>query len=245
MNNCTDICWESAALTHVGKVRSINEDSLADFPETGLWAVADGMGGHDAGDFASQAIVKSLGNVRNQEQLSDYVEAVEEQLLTVNHALIEEAAGRKNTQMIGSTVVALLALKHHCACLWVGDSRAYRLRDGSMRSVTRDHSQVEEMIQEGVLLREDAESHPAANVITRAVGAEKALYIDVELEEIFDGDRYLLCSDGLYKEISEQEIAEQLMQGNCQEVCDRLLDIALQRGVNDNVTIIVIEFKKV
>ena len=202
------------------------------------------MGGHDAGDFASRSIVESLQNVRAHEQLSAYVEDVEDRLLRVNSMLFEEAAGREGTMTIGSTVVALLASRRHCACLWAGDSRAYRLRNGLMQSISRDHSQVEEMVEEGVLLREDAEAHPAANIITRAVGADERLYLDIELEGLCDGDRYLLCSDGLYKELSEQEIAVQLQQGNCQEVCEQLLQLVLQRGARDNVTIIVIDFNE-
>ncbi len=232
-------------MTHVGKVRQINEDALTERPDIGLWVVADGMGGHDAGDFASQAIVSRFQDMQAEDQLSTFVENVEGQLLAVNRSLIEEAASRENAGTIGSTVVALLAIKHHCACVWAGDSRAYRLRDGLLRQISRDHSQVEEMVEEGVLLREDAESHPAANVITRAVGADISLYVDVELYELCDGDRYLLCSDGLYKEINDREIAEQLKLGGCQEACDQLLKMTLLRGAPDNVTIIIIDFKSI
>jgi serine/threonine protein phosphatase PrpC len=226
-------------------VRKLNEDSLLDCPDAGLWAVADGMGGHQAGDFASRSIVESLHDVPVPERLSAYVDDVEDRLLLVNRKLVEAASEREYAVTIGSTVVVLVALRRHCACLWAGDSRAYRLRDGVMQMVSRDHSQVEEMVEEGLLLREDAESHPAANVITRAVGADETLYLDIELQELRDGDRYLLCSDGLYKEISEADIAAQLQQGSCQDVCDQLLQQVLERGARDNVTIVTIEFRAV
>lgn len=236
--------WTSAGISDVGKIRKINEDAFTDRPETGLWVVADGMGGHDAGDFASQAIVESLSQVEPNPQLSLLIDEVEDRLLQVNQSLIEEAAKREEPTTIGSTVVALLAVKNHCACLWAGDSRAYRLRDGQMTPVSQDHSQVEELIEQGLLLREDAEAHPAANVITRAVGAAEELFIDVELVELQDGDRFLLCSDGLFKEVSEPEIAQYMQRGSCQDVCHDLVELALERGSRDNVTVVTIDFNK-
>ncbi|VAW79432.1 Protein serine/threonine phosphatase PrpC, regulation of stationary phase [hydrothermal vent metagenome] len=237
--------WISAGITDVGKVRKINEDAFTDRPDNGLWVVADGMGGHAAGDFASQAIVESLNQVGQHERLSLFIDEVEDRLLKVNQALIDEAASREESTTIGSTVVALIALEKHCACLWAGDSRAYRLRGGQMTPVSQDHSQVEELIEQGMLLREDAESHPAANVITRAVGADEQLFVDVELVELQDGDRFLLCSDGLFKEVSEPEIAEHMQRGSSQELCHDLIELALERGSRDNVTVVAVDFNKV
>ena len=113
-----------------------------------------------------------------------------------------------------------------------------------MQSITRDHSEVEELIEQGLLLRENAEAHPAANVVTRAVGAEEDLFVDVELEHLQDGDRYLLCSDGLYKEMAEEEICEHLQRGSCNDACRELISLALQRGSRDNVTVLVVDFLK-
>jgi len=237
--------WSSAGISVVGKIRTINEDAFADLPDTGLWVVADGMGGHDAGDFASQAIVESLKQIGPQQRLSAFIDEVEDRLLRVNQALVEEADKREEPTTIGSTVVSILAVQNYCACLWAGDSRAYRLRDGLMQPVSQDHSQVEEMIEQGLLLREDAESHPAANVITRAVGAAEELFVDVKLVELQDGDRFLLCSDGLYKEVSEPEIAQHMQRGSCQDICNDLVALALERSSRDNVTVVAIEFNKV
>ena len=236
--------WNSAGISDVGKIRSINEDAFADCPEAGLWVVADGMGGHDAGDFASHAIIDSLNQVGPQQRLSAFVDEVEDRLLQVNQVLIDAAGQREEPTTIGSTVVALLAVQNYCACLWAGDSRAYRLSDGQMLPVSQDHSQVEELIEQGLLLREDAESHPAANVITRAVGAAEELFVDVELVELQDGDRFLLCSDGLFKEVSELEIAQHMQRGSCQDVCHDLVELALERGSRDNVTVVTIDFNK-
>jgi serine/threonine protein phosphatase PrpC len=244
MSDAAGFHWNSAAITDVGKVRKINEDACADRGDIGLWVAADGMGGHDAGDLASQAIIESLKQIGICERLSEFVDEVEDRLLEVNRRLIDEAATREEATTIGSTVVVLLARQHHCACLWAGDSRAYRLRNGHMQAISQDHSQVEEMIEQGLLLREDAESHPAANVITRAVGASEDLFVDVELHALQDGDRYLLCSDGLFKEVSEQEISEHMQSGSCQELCQDLIQLALERGSRDNVTVLAVDFEE-
>jgi serine/threonine protein phosphatase PrpC len=234
--------WSSAVLTDVGKVRQINEDACAAWPETGIWAVADGMGGHAAGDLASSSIIDALGGIGRQVALSDMVDAVEDSLLDVNRALLAEATTRGAETTIGSTVVALLAHRNHCACLWAGDSRIYRLRDGRLQQITQDHSQVMDMVEQGLLLREDAESHPAANVVTRAVGAAEDLYLDVEVNELHAGDRYLLCSDGLTKEMTDTEIAGQLQHGSCRDACNSLVGLALERGCRDNVSVVVVDF---
>ena len=242
MNNAAAFVWNSAGLTDVGRVRHVNEDAFASLPEIGLWVVADGMGGHTAGDLASRAVVDSLSTIAAHSRMSSFIDDVEDRLLLVNRRLALEAAGRSQQTTIGSTVVVLLAAGHHCACMWSGDSRAYRLRGGVLQAVSRDHSQTEEMIEQGLLSRENAESHPAANVITRAVGADKELYVDVQLEELQDGDRYLLCSDGLYKEVEEKEIASHMQKGSCEEICTELIELALERGSRDNVTVVAIEF---
>lgn len=234
--------WSSAALTDVGKVRTVNEDACAARPEAGLWVVADGMGGHDAGDLASATIIEYLGEIGKHDSLGDLVDAVEDSLLDVNRSLLAEASMRGKQATIGSTVVVLLAHHHHAACLWAGDSRIYRLREGRLQLVTQDHSQVMEMVEQGLLLREDAEAHPAANVVTRAIGAADELYLDVEVEELQSGDRYLLCSDGLTKEMTDTEIAEYLRHGSCQQACDSLVGLALERGSRDNVSVVVVDF---
>jgi serine/threonine protein phosphatase PrpC len=240
VNTLDALQWTSSARTNVGCVRKINEDACLDSGKIGLWVVADGMGGHAAGDLASSSIVAALADIEAPDSLSQLVDAVEDRLFAVNRQLREEAA-RREGQMIGSTVVALLAWRRHCVCLWAGDSRIYRLRAGRLEQLTRDHSQVEEMIDQGELLREDAASHPAANVITRAVGADDELFVDVALFDLEPGDRFLLCSDGLYKEISDEEFAIHLATMDAAQASQDLLSLALERGARDNVTIIVMQ----
>lgn len=240
--NAQGMRWSSAALTDVGRVRQINEDACAALPENGIWVVADGMGGHDDGDHASQSIVDRISETGSHGSLAELVDAVEDGLLEVNRSLLTEAAARGGESTIGSTVVVLLARDNHCACLWAGDSRIYRLRDDRLQQITQDHSQVMEMVEQGLLLREDAESHPAANVVTRAVGASDELYLDVDVEALSPGDRYLLCSDGLTKELTDTEIAELLQHGDPPEACKKLVGLALERGCRDNVSVVIVDF---
>jgi len=240
--NAQGMRWSSAALTDVGRVRQINEDACAALPENGIWVVADGMGGHDDGDHASQSIVNRISETGSHGSLAELVDAVEDGLLEVNRSLLTEAAAREGESTIGSTVVVLLARDNHCACLWAGDSRIYRLRDDRLQQITQDHSQVMEMVEQGLLLREDAESHPAANVVTRAVGASDELYLDVDVEALSPGDRYLLCSDGLTKELTDTEIAELLQHGDPPEACKKLVGLALERGCRDNVSVVIVDF---
>lgn len=245
MNRHLPFRWSSAALSDMGKVRSLNEDAYLDLPAAGLWAVADGMGGHRAGDVASRRIVEALTNIEVPTLLSAYVDQVEERVLTVNQELLKLAESDAGSSTIGSTVVVLLAWRSHVVCLWAGDSRAYLFREGRLRQMTRDHSEVEDLIAQGLLLRADADSHPAVNVITRAVGAEANLCFDIAIWELRDADRYLLCSDGLYKELSEQEIASAMGQCDCAQVCKELLERVLQKDASDNVTALVVEVAKV
>jgi protein phosphatase len=238
MSQSAAIRWKSHAATHVGKVRQINEDSFLDREDLNLWVIADGMGGHHAGDVASKAIVQSLAEITPRKRLSTYIDEIEDRLISVNQKLRTMAAEHQDNRTIGSTVVSMVALNNYFALLWAGDSRGYRLRQGSMSQLTRDHSQVEELVERGVILREEAESHPASNVITRAVGATDQLYIDVDIDKAEPGDTFLLCSDGLYKHLNE--IAKILQKKDLGEVCQNLIDLTLERGASDNVTLVVI-----
>lgn len=231
--------WRSAHATHVGLVRTINEDATLDRPDLGVWAVADGMGGHAAGDVASRMLVEALGRLRPQRDLSTLVEFAEHGILGVNERLLELA--RERGQLIGSTVVALLACRRHCAFLWAGDSRLYRFRDGGLEQLTTDHSQVERYVQLGLLAREDVHLHPDANLITRAVGASTPLYLDCDMTALRGGDRFLLSSDGMDKHVNAREIVDCLRLDDPQHAADRLVALALEHGGTDNVSVCVID----
>jgi len=232
----------SYGITDVGKARKHNEDSMLDRSEIGLWVVADGMGGHDAGDVASQLIVSSLKKVHEGVTLNRYIDDIEDRLLKVNQQLIDKANESEKKATIGSTVVAMLAYDKYCVYLWAGDSRLYRLRDTEIRQITTDHSQVEQYVERGLISREEAAVHPHANMITRAVGATNDLFLDIDIQEMELNDRYLLCSDGLTKHIMDLELEEILHEeGDPEETCKILIDLTLERGAGDNVTAIVID----
>ncbi|NNF17555.1 MAG: serine/threonine-protein phosphatase [Gammaproteobacteria bacterium] len=232
--------WRSAALSNTGLVREINEDAVLNAPETGLWAVADGMGGHAAGDYASNLIIDSLADVAGDEEPDVFLGIVEDRLQEVNQHIYAKA--QEASQTIGSTVVALLAFRRYCLCVWAGDSRVYRLRDGVLEQITRDHSQVEELIALGEIARQDAESHPMANVITRAVGGAKKLYLDANLQALKNRDRFMLCSDGLYKDIDNDLVLDGMNQSDPKRACKRLMDLALRAGGGDNISVAVVDF---
>ena len=234
--------WSSASVSLAGNVREVNEDACLDRPEHGLWVVADGMGGHEAGDVASRMVVEALGEVDAQGRLSSLLDDVEDRLSEVNGRIYHGGTMRATPVTMGSTVAALLASGHHCLSVWAGDSRVYRYRNKELEQITRDHSQTEKLIEEGKLQREAAGAHPDAHVITRAVGGGPRLFLDSELTMIRGGDRYLLCSDGLNKELDDGEIGEGLGVGNCAAACSHLVNLALKRRCVDNVTAIVVQF---
>lgn len=230
--------WTSASRSDVGLVRERNEDAVLDQPERGLWAVADGMGGHAVGDFASQAVVNALNSLPPPRSLPDYIAGARRQLLEANR-LIQAEAVRRRVQRIGSTVVVLLAHDQHCACLWAGDSRIYLYRDGHLHQLTRDHSVAEELRSKRGVAAGNSASHAPRNAITRAVGAAPGLEIDEELLEVRDGDVFLLCSDGLSNLLSADEIAGALAHGNRRDTADALVNLALAHGGRDNVSAVV------
>ncbi len=233
------IKWSSVAETNSGCVREINEDALFLKPEIGLWAVADGMGGYEAGDIASNMIVALLDDVKDSPSLSEIVDDVEDKFIEANANILEYADVMRDKQMMGSTVVGLIIKGRVGVCLWAGDSRLYRYRNGELQQLSQDHSQVQELIQQGFITEEEAASHPDANVITRAVGACDDIYIDANVFSTQIGDTFLLCSDGLYNSVTLPEIAECLNVVDIEKSIKRLLEIALENKAADNVSMII------
>ena len=232
--------WRSTALTDVGRVRKLNEDSILDRAGDGLWVVADGMGGHSAGDLASQLIVNSLGKLDVPATLAEVVERVEDAVQAVNERLF--AVANAHNQTSGSTVVLLLACGAHAVVMWAGDSRCYRLRDGALRQLTTDHTQIELFVEKGLLTRAEALGHPSNNMVTRAVGVTEDILLEMDLFELAAGDTYLLCSDGLDKHVKDEEIARHLAGDDPTAMARTLIDLTLSRGAVDNVSVCVVKF---
>ncbi|WNO60992.1 PP2C family protein-serine/threonine phosphatase [Rheinheimera sp. MMS21-TC3] len=225
--------------SHKGLVRKINEDACVDLYDAGVWVVADGMGGHAAGDVASQLVVETISSVvKRCQQVS--VRVLTEALHQANKELCHYSEQELNGNTAGSTVVILLVDKFHYHFLWVGDSRGYILRDNVLRQLTRDHSQVNEMVEQGLLDSSEAESHELANVITRAVGVDNHVSVDVVSGVWQPGDLFLLCTDGLNKELSDSEI-KQYLNNNIADANKALLHSTLVAGARDNVTTILVK----
>ena len=241
MLNTEGFNWTSYARTDVGKVRKVNEDSVLDHGQAGIWVVADGMGGHAAGDVASQSIVEKISSISATADANELVDAAENSLLEVNESLIQQALERSDRQTMGSTVALMLAFHKKCFILWAGDSRIYRVRNGDLQRITYDHSKVQDLVDEGLITEEEAERHPEANVITRAIGASRNLYIDLDMHDVKSGDRYLVCSDGLYKEVAEEEMADLVNTGTPEDACNALVELTLERGSRDNVSVIIVQ----
>ncbi len=208
-----------------------------DRPDLGLWAVADGAGGHGAGDYASNAIREALETIPPGLSAAEILAQLRLRLSAVNSGLREEAARRGPGRVIASTVVVLLARGDHFACLWAGDSRAYLLRGGALQRLSKDHSLVQELIDDGAISEAEAENHPQGNVITRAVGAADVLELDKVTGRVVPGDRFLLCSDGLIRMVDEAEIAAALAG---EDAAERLVRLAVERGARDNVTVVTL-----
>lgn len=237
--------WRSFGLSSPGAVRKYNEDAMLILGQQQLWAVADGMGGHARGDLASSAIVEALKEFKATGSVSSSVSDIERRINGVNKNLFDRAGGhfKRAENIMGSTVAALYAHDCHVFCLWAGDSRIYRWRHGELCQLTHDHSFVQSIVDKGMMSESQAQAHPSANIITRAVGVAEKLVLDIDHQCVEFGDKFLLCTDGLFKELSSDDIAEALAQ-NPLNSAQQLIDTAVARGVNDNVSVVVVEAGK-
>jgi protein phosphatase len=235
------ISWfEAGAATHVGKVRDGNEDNYLVQAHSGLWAVADGMGGHLSGEIASGIVVEELRAVGTPASAAELLESCEEHLVAANGRLRE--LSRERDGIIGSTVVVLLVYDRHYACVWSGDSRIYRVRAGAIEQVTVDHTEVQELIAAGSLTAEEARTWPRRNVITHAVGVADDPEIEMVHGGLMPGYTFVLCSDGLTAHVTDDEILAAVIDAEPQEACDALVALTLKRGAVDNVTVLVVRY---
>lgn len=235
------LVWTSAQATDIGAKRKINEDAVLSRPDIGLWAVADGMGGHAAGDVASQAVIDALLQIKPDSDLPDCVDTIEDKILLVNHNLRRHGQEALGGRTLGTTVVSLFIMDGLGACIWAGDSRLYLFREGELRRISHDHSAVQEMIDSGMITPDQAAHHPHRNVITRAVGGGDKLYPELRVFIVQPGDWYLLCSDGFYNEVSEDVMASLIVQDTLEKSVAMLMEKALMHGAADNVSLIVVK----
>ena len=232
-----EMTWRSAAQSDVGRVREINEDAFYNDSEQGLWAVADGMGGLARGDYASAVVMDAFFNYVKKSSIADCIRDIEVRL----RAAHENCRHSFNEEQVGSTVAALYCYGGYSFLLWAGDSRIYRLRDDELQLLTTDHTVAQNKISSGAMTPEQAARHPSAHVLTRAVGVHQTLHIELDFDSVQAGDRFLLCSDGLYNELSDDALCSLLKEGEVQETVRALVNNALHQGGRDNVTAIVVD----
>jgi protein phosphatase len=233
-----ELTWHSAEETHRGKHRKNNEDAVLSRPDAGLWVVADGMGGHRAGDVASRAIATALNSLPLNGSLAEAVDAVEDALLLVNDQLRDHARDECDGNTVGSTVVAMVSRDRVGVVLWAGDSRLYRLRGSRLEQITRDHNPISDLLDAGTV--SEAEALAAdTNIITRAVGGQPELYLDIAVFDVDPHDTYLLCSDGLYRELERNELAQQMRADGLEDIAQGLLESCLAGAARDNVSLVI------
>jgi type VI secretion system protein ImpM len=229
----------SAGVTDAGTVRDENQDNFARDDANRLWAVADGMGGHSRGDVASQMVIDALNDLESTATLNSALQAVHVALQRVNSDLQRSALSVGAAEKSGSTVVALVVRGTQWGVTWAGDSRAYLYRDGKLSQLTRDHSPIDEATGDDANSLAMLISGPG--IITRAVGGD----VDLQLDQIADtaaaGDRFLLCSDGLYRALDETSIVACLAQGTAEEASQALIGAARDAEADDNVTAVIVD----
>ncbi len=231
--------FETASGSHPGKARALNEDNYFAAPEQGVWLIADGMGGHSNGKLASSVVVETAKTVGRSASAPDLLARFKDRIYRANTELIR-LSQQDGGKVIGSTVAALLVFAGHFACVWSGDSRVYLLRSGSITQISHDHSEVQEMIDGGLLDPAEARHWPRRNVVTQAVGVFEEPKLDSVQGKIEAGDIFVLCSDGLTGHVEDQEILELASGRPPREACEALIQLTLDRGAKDNVTVIVV-----
>ena len=250
---------EYYALSDVGKRREKNEDSFLANEQIDLFVVADGMGGHSGGEYASRLAVKTIEdiietlendpNVTLQKDADvrpgDYKSWLSYSIQVASNKVYEKAKKEPSLKGMGTTTVAILFRKSRAFIANVGDSRGYRVRKNKIAQITKDHSLVEEQLDAGMLSRDEVKEHKFKNIITRSVGFQDDVEVDVYSRQVEEGDVFLLCSDGLSNLVDEKDMQEVVSANSLKEACHHLIDIANERGGDDNITVILVRVKSV
>lgn len=245
---------KSFGKTNIGLVRKVNEDAFYyqrqyEYGKPYLCIIADGMGGHNAGEVASRMAVTEINkfiekNLNRQEyySLKDYEDLIKEAFLHANEEVYKKSMDSKECVGMGTTLTAVLIIEYNMIIGHVGDSRVYIIRNESMKRITSDHSYVAELIKNGTIKPEEANKHPQKNLITRAIGTGESIDVDINVLDIKNGDYILMCTDGLSNMLNEDEILNVVKSDKkIEERCSELIDLANNKGGYDNITVIVVE----
>lgn len=231
--------FETAAVSHVGNVRKVNEDSLFTNEAQGIWLVADGMGGHRDGKLASTIVVDAAKTLGRPASAPDLLSRFNDRILRANAQLAAMSNGDEHA-IIGSTIAAVLIYGRHFACVWAGDSRVYLVREDTISQISKDHTEVQELLDKGVIQPSEAKTWPRRNVITRAIGVSDDPGLDLVQGKLLDGDTFVICSDGLTGHVDDDEILQHVSGNSADAASNGLVKLALERGGKDNVTVVVL-----
>ena len=231
------IVWNSVGRSDVGRVRNTNEDAFYHSTEQDIWAVADGMGGLARGDYASAVVAEAFVHFGKSSNIAASIRDLETRLRGAHTNCRSSFAGER----VGSTVAAMLSCGQYSFFLWAGDSRVYRLRGDQLKQMTKDHTVAQGKFERGELTANKVATHPGAHILTRAVGVHQTLHLDLDYDTVQPGDRFLLCSDGLYNDLSRDEIHLLLAREPAQQALDTLIDAALEKSGSDNITAIIVD----
>ncbi|NLW24649.1 MAG: Stp1/IreP family PP2C-type Ser/Thr phosphatase [Clostridia bacterium] len=233
------------SLTEIGLVRKANEDKFLADKKRGLFIVADGMGGHEAGELASSLAIKTLDEFLTLETITNNDgQVLKDAVEIANRVIYNEAKSKSMCKGMGTTITAAIFKDYKLYIAHIGDSRAYLIRDGNIRLLTKDHSLVGELIRQGELTPQEAENHPHRNILTRALGTEPVVEIDLLEMVIQPGDILLLCTDGLSNFVNDQEILTEVVNNgnNLKNTVNNLVQLALKRGGLDNITVVLVSY---
>lgn len=233
------------SLTDVGRVREINQDSLLSDPERGLFVVADGMGGHLAGEKASQSAVEVLKEWLSADCLKSangtMLDVIQEAIQEANRQIVQASLQDPSMRGMGTTATVAVTLSGRVFLGHIGDSRAYLIREQAIEQVTEDHSVVAQLLRARAITPQEAARHPYRNVITRCLGMQMEVEADTLSVDWSEGDRLVLCTDGLSGLVSDEEIMQHACSASDpQEACDQLVALALERGGHDNISVILL-----
>jgi protein phosphatase len=237
-----DMAIEIGAKTDIGTVRTNNEDTYAVNEDIGLFIVADGMGGHNAGEVASKMASEIISRNMRQyiENKSNLTKNLSGSIELANEAIYEASRKYTQNQGMGTTVAALLEKEDSHIIGWVGDSRIYLVRHNTIQQISSDHSLVQEQVNKGLISQEDAKKSEYKNVLTRALGTNSTVQVDVAEIPAFDNDYLILCSDGLTGVVGEDQILKTIQEiKDSQQICDKLIETAKENGSRDNITVLV------
>lgn len=235
----TPLPWHSAALSHCGQRHQENQDSCLERPDVGLWAVADGMGGHADGHIASRTLCRALGRIPASASLAALIAAVDDAVADTNAALLARGLSTRPAAVIGTTVAVLMIHSGYAVCAWCGDSRIHLVRGGEVFLITRDHSLVQELIDRGEIDHSAAGGHRASHIVNRAVGVAEHAELDRLAIEARPGDRFLLCTDGITRHVEIAELAG-LVGEDPERTVREAVDLAQARGATDDVTAVAV-----